>query len=61
MKASSRPSSQPRNQTYVSMSLALAGGFLTTEPAGKPIDTIETQLDETGMLGCCPPLTDEAV
>ena len=35
----SRGSSQPRDQTHVSMSPGLAGRFFTTEPLGKPVFT----------------------
>ena len=34
----SRRSSQPRNQAHVSVSPALADGFFTTEPPGKPTE-----------------------
>ena len=34
----SRGSSQPRNQAHVSVSPALADGFFTTEPPGKPTE-----------------------
>ena len=38
--SSSRGSSRPRDQTHVSSSPALAGGFFTTVPPGKPIGTV---------------------
>ena len=37
--SSSRGSSRPRDQTYISCFSCTAGGFFTTEPPGKPICT----------------------
>ena len=38
---SSRGSSQPRNQNFVSCDSCIAGGFFTTEPPGKPISSVQ--------------------
>ena len=38
---SSRGSSQPRNQNFVSCDSCIAGGFFTTEPPGKPVSSVQ--------------------
>ena len=38
---SSRGSSQPRNQNFISCDSCIAGGFFTTEPPGKPISSVQ--------------------
>ena len=56
-----RGSSWPRDRTHISVSPALAGGFFTTVPSGKPLNVIHelihlaaSGLVSRGISGCCP-------
>ena len=49
-------SSQPRDQTFVSSSPALAGGFFTTEPWGKPHWVSQFSSVTQSCLTLCNPL-----
>ena len=56
-----RGSSWLRDRTHISVSPALAGGFFTTVPSGKPLNVIHelihlaaSGLVSRGISGCCP-------